>query len=337
LIPPTQADTLNLYMSYTYVPQNFDSLESSWNELRRKLNWDSVFVLPRWLNVWWQAFAAGSELYLFEVRENKNIIGIAPLMAKEGNASFIGSPDVCDYMDFAVASGKERAFFTVVLDKLQKDGIKGLCLDSLRQDSTVMTCLVDMAEGKGYEVFCTRENVSLDLDLPSTWEDYLRTLSPKQRRETGRRFRRLEEEGDINFRVVENAEPEVLDIFFRLMRVSREDKAAFLTPQMESFFRALAQTMSEARILRFGVLEISAKPVAAVMCFDYNDKVYLYNSGYDPEYGYVSVGLLSKLLSIKDSIERGRNVYDFLKGAEEYKYRLGGKEIPIYGCRIVLR
>ena len=135
---------------------------------------------------------------------------------------------------------------------------------------------------------------------------------------------------------MEDAEPKVLDIFFKLMRVSREDKAAFLTPQMESFFRALAQTMAEAKMLRFGVLEISAKPVAVVICFDYNDKVYLYNSGYDPEYGYISVGLLSKLLSIKDSIERGKKVYDFLKGPEEYKHRLAGREIPIYSCRITL-
>ncbi len=324
-------------MSYTYYPQSLDSLDSSWNELSHKLNWDSVFVLPRWLNVWWQAFAEGSELYLFEVRENKNVIGIAPLMVKDGNASFIGSADVCDYMDFVVAPGKERAFFTVVLEKLKKDGIKELSLESLRHDSTVMACLVDLAKDKGYQVTCTQENVSLDLELPSTWDEYLGTLSPKQRRETGRRFRRLEEEGDVNYRVVESAEPQVLDIFFKLMRVSREDKAAFLTPQMESFFRALAQTMSEAKLLRFGVLEISRKPVAAVMCFDYNDKVYLYNSGYNPEYGYISVGLLSKLLSIKDSIERGRKVYDFLKGPEEYKYRLGGREIPIYSCRIALR
>jgi len=293
-------------------------------------------MLPRWLKVWWQAFKEDSKLYLFDVKENKNVIGIAPLMVKESKASFIGSADVCDYMDFIVAPGKELAFFSALLDKLKRDRIKELSLESLRHDSTAMACLVDLAKDKGYKVSCTRENVSLDLDLPSTWDEYLRTLSPKQRRETGRRFRRLDEEGDINYRVVENAEPEVLDIFFKLLRESREDKAAFMTPQMESFFRALAQTMAEARMLRLGVLEISAKPVAAVMCFDYNDKVYLYNSGYDPEYGYLSAGLLSKLLSIKDSIERGRKAYDFLKGAEEYKYRLRGREIPIYSCRIVL-
>jgi CelD/BcsL family acetyltransferase involved in cellulose biosynthesis len=323
-------------MSYTISPLSFDSLDSSWKELRHKLNWDSVFMLPRWLKVWRQAFGEDFELYLFEVKQDKNIIGIGPLMVKEGKTSFIGSADVCDYMDFVVAPGKELAFFTAVLDKLKKDGIKELHLESLRHDSTVMTCLVDLAKAKGYQVTVTRENVSLDLDLPSTWDEYLQTLSPKQRRETGRRFRRLEEEGDINYRVVKEAEPEILDIFFRLLRKSRKDKAAFMTAKMESFFRALADTMAEAKLLRFGILEISGKPVAAVMCFDYNNKVYLYNSGYDPEYGYLSVGLMSKLLSIKDSIERGRKCYDFLKGPEEYKYRLGDREIPIYGCQIVL-
>jgi CelD/BcsL family acetyltransferase involved in cellulose biosynthesis len=323
-------------MSDAFALLSFESLESSWNDLCHKLNWGSVFVLPRWLKVWWQVFGGGSELYLFDVKEDKSVIGIAPLMVKEGKASFIGSADVCDYMDFAIAPGKEQAFFTALLDKLRRDGISELHLESLRYDSTVMTYLVDLAKAKGYEITVTQENVSLDLDLPSTWDEYLRTLSPKQRRETGRRFRRLEEEGDINYRTFEEAEQQVLDTFFKLMRASREDKAAFLTAQMESFFRSIAQTMAEAKMLRFGILEISAKPVAAVMCFDYNDKVYLYNSGYDPEYGILSVGLLSKLLSIKDSIERGRKSYDFLKGAEEYKYRLRGREIPIYSCSIIL-
>ena len=322
-------------MSYTCAPISLENFESSWNDLQH-LNLSSVFVLPRWLKVWSRAFGEDSQRYLFEVRENRNVIGIAPLMVNSGKALFIGSADVCDYMDFVVAPGEERGFFTAVLDKLKNDGIEELYLESLRHDSTVMTSLTDTAKDKGYEVTVTRENVSLDLDLPSTWDKYLGTLSPKQRRETGRRFRRLDEEGTINYRVVEDAKPEILDIFFKLMRVSRKDKAAFLTPRMESFFRAVAHTMADAGMLRFGILEISSKPVAAVMCFDYNEKVYLYNSGYNPEYGYISVGLLSKLLSIKDSIERGRKVYDFLKGPEEYKYRLGGKEIPIYSCGIIL-
>jgi CelD/BcsL family acetyltransferase involved in cellulose biosynthesis len=86
--------------------------------------------------------------------------------------------------------------------------------------------------------------------------------------------------------------------------------------------------------LRFGILELNASPVAVVMYFDYNNSVFLYNNGYDPKYSFLSVGLISKVLCLKDSVERGRSKFDFLKGAEEYKYRLGGKEITLYGCEI---
>jgi CelD/BcsL family acetyltransferase involved in cellulose biosynthesis len=72
------------------------------------------------------------------------------------------------------------------------------------------------------------------------------------------------------------------------------------------------------------------------MCFDYNATLHLYNSGYDPRYSALSVGLLCKVLSIKDGIESGIKKYDFLKGAEIYKYRLGGQEIPLVDCRIEL-
>jgi CelD/BcsL family acetyltransferase involved in cellulose biosynthesis len=321
-------------MNYTVSAESFDSLESSWGDLKQRLKWDIPFMLPGWLRVWWQAFGAGSELYLRSVKEGKDIIGIAPLRVKDGVACFIGSADVCDYMDFVIAPGKERAFFSALLDHLQQEGIKELFLESLRPDSTVMTSLVALAKSRGYEVACTHQDVSLDLELPPTWEAYLSTLTPKQRRETGRRFRRLEEMGDTTFRTIENAEPESMNIFFKLLRQSRPDKADFMNTQMELFFRAIAATMAEAEMLRLGFLEVSALPVAAVMCFDYNDTVYLYNSGYDPQHGFLSVGLLSKLLSIKDSIERDRKRYDFLKGAEEYKYRLKGREIPIYNCKM---
>jgi hypothetical protein len=50
----------------------------------------------------------------------------------------------------------------------------------------------------------------------------------------------------------------------------------------------------------------------------------------------MGVGLISKILCIKDCIEKGRKKFDFLKGAEVYKYRLGGKEVPLHRCRITI-
>jgi len=255
---------------------------------------------------------------------------------REGKASFVGSADVCDYLDFVIVPGRGQEFFGVLLDHLVHQGIMHLDLRSLRPDSTVLTDLVGVARNRGCEVSCKPEDVTVEMDLPGTWDEYLLSLNGKQRHEIRRKLRRLNEAGNINYRVVEDMEAvrDVMGTFFTLFRENREDKADFMTDRMASFFESLAESMAEVNMLRLCVLELDSTPAAALMCFDYNTTVYLYNSGYDHRFSPLSVGALSKALSIKDSIQRGRKKYDFLKGAEIYKSRMGGKEVPLYRCQI---
>lgn len=320
----------------TVTEESFASLASYWTEAKYNLRWSPIFVLPGWLQVWWQTFGADAELYLRAVREGEEIIGIAPLLIRGKTASIIGSADVCDYLDFIVTPGAERDFFNVLLDDLTRKGISHLDLKPLRPDSTVLTDLVAVARNRGHPVQCQREGVSVELDLPPTWEEYLASLTRKHRYEVKRKLRRLEAAGKADYRciAVSPGEGDFMDTFLRLFSLSRGEKASFMTAQMESFFRSLAETMAEIGLLRFGILELDGVPVAMTMGFDYNGSVYLYNSAYDPEYGYLSVGLLSKVLCIKDSIRNGRRKWDFLRGGEPYKYHIGGREVPLYSCQI---
>ena len=73
------------------------------------------------------------------------------------------------------------------------------------------------------------------------------------------------------------------------------------------------------------LLKIEGKIATGIMSFESQDEYWLYNSGYDPEFSYYSVGLLLKAHSIKKAIEAGKKKYDFLRGNERYKYELGGK------------
>ncbi len=316
--------------------ESFDSLTSYWLDSRDSAIWDCIFVLPPWLQVWWHDFGSDAELYLGAFRKGGTIAGVAPLLLRETEASFIGSVDLCDYLDFVIVPGKEVDFFNILLDDLQERGIRRLNLRPLKPNSSVLTYLVGIAKNRNYDVFRKVEDVSLELDLPSTWQGYLSTLTQKQRHEVNRKLRRLGEAGDVNYRVVEDSDSllDSMDLFLRLFRESREDKAIFLTNRIESFFRSLIKATARSGLLRFGILELKASPVAVVMYFDYNNSVFLYNNGYASKYSSLSVGLISKVLCLKDSVERGRGKFDFLKGAEEYKYRLGGKEITLYGCEI---
>ena len=325
-------------MDYAITEDSLDGLKTCRSDPRLKLNWGSVFVLPEWMEVWEESFGEGAEVRVRTVREGDRVIGIAPLMVKNGAAMLIGDTDVCDYLDFIVTPGTEREFFNAVLDDLKKGGVKQLDLAHVRPDATVMTVLAPLAQGRGHRVETIQENVSYEMDLPGTFEEYLGALNSKQRHEVRRKLRRLNEEGTIEYRFISGgaALDTAMDTFFKMFVESRQDKASFMTEKMGSFFRRLADTMAKAGLLKLGVLELDGKPLAEIMCFDYHDCIYLYNSGYDPAYVSLSAGLLSKVLAIKDSIEKGKKRFDFLKGAETYKSHLGGVAVPLYRCRITI-
>ena len=294
--------------------------------------------MPEWLRVWWDTFGGDADLSILSVRHQENVIGLAPLQLKGDSAAFIGSIDVCDNLDFVVAAGREAEFFNALIDHLTRQGITSLDLGLVRPDSTVLADLVKVAENRGYTVSTTAEDIALELDLPATWEEYLAMLNGKQRHEVKRKFRRLEEAGDINLRVVEDAGVirEHMATFFELFKMSSDEKAAFLTDSMAFFFQAQADAMAASRILKLYILDLNHAPAAAALCFDFNGTLHLYNSGFDTRFQALSVGLLCNVLSIKEAIKNGRQKYDFLKGAEIYKYRLGGREVPLYNCRIQL-
>ena len=127
-----------------------------------------------------------------------------------------------------------------------------------------------------------------------------------------------------------------VDVFLKLFSLSQQDKASFMNQKREGFFRSLAKAMAEVGLLRLGILQLDGVPAAMTIGFDYDDSHYLYNSAYDPQFSYLSVGLLCKILCLKESIEKGRKKWNFLEGGEPYKYRLGGQEISLYRCQITI-
>jgi CelD/BcsL family acetyltransferase involved in cellulose biosynthesis len=325
-------------MSYTIAVESFDEITSSWDRLRHCLKWSCIFGLPSWLKAWWEAFGGEDQLYLRTLWDGQRVIGFAPLMVNNETASFIGSPDVCDYLDFVTAPGEESSFFQLLLDDLRNKGIRKLDLRPVRADSTVLKHLLIIARTRGYDVNCSPKDVCLELDLPATWNGYLAMLSSKQRHEVRRKLRRLWEADNVEYHCIEvgSQAEDHLDAFLKLFAFSKDVKASFMDSRMESFFRSVAKAMADIGLLRFGILQVNGIPTAMTMGFDYDDSHYLYNSAYDPQFGYLSVGLLSKVLCLKESIQRGRRKWNFLKGAEPYKYQLGGQEVPLYNCLITI-
>jgi CelD/BcsL family acetyltransferase involved in cellulose biosynthesis len=250
----------------------------------------------------------------------------------------MGDTEIFDYADFVVEPGREEAFVHALIDDLRRRGIVRLELNGLRPDSIGLTSFAPIVRSLGFKCRVEQEDVTVELRLPGTWEDYLHRLKSKQRHEVRRKFRRLYEGGRVRFNAwdPERNMDEAVDIFLRLFDANRRDKADFMTDDMAAYFRALIRALARVGLLRLFMLDIDDVTAAAVMCCDYRNRRYLYNNAYDEHYRRLNVGLLSKLLSLRDAIEGGIQVYDFLRGDEVYKIRLGGRPTPIYKCAVDL-
>jgi len=322
----------------TITQESFESLKGYYEDASLNLDWNLIFTLPQWLEVWWRNFGTNSELHITSVRQNGELLGIAPLQIKDGTASIIGSVNVCDYQDFITITGKEEAFFNAILDDLEANNVQTLHLESIRPDSKIMQFLKPLAEARKLGITTEQSDISLDLDLPLVWEDYLNLLDRKQRHEIRRKIRNIQETGTPRFYIIDDTTfmPAAMERFLALFPESRRDKAKFMTPEMQKFFMGLASPLAEINILRFGVLDIDSNTVAMVMFFEFNNNIYMYNSAYDPQYKSASVRAISKANNIQYGIIKKKNKFDFLKGSEKYKYHMSGKEIPLFRCLISL-
>jgi CelD/BcsL family acetyltransferase involved in cellulose biosynthesis len=273
---------------------------------------------------------------LLSVYGDTELIGIVPLMRQGKTISFVGSSDVCDYMDFIVHRGQEVTVFSHLLDYLEPIEWDAIELRSLLPDSLVLSHFAPLVKQMNYLVEVTKEDVSLQLVLPSSWEKYLSKLEGKDRRELRRKLRRLDQTKSTRFYTVTEKEQihQSLEDFFELFKLSGDAKAGFMTNQMRCFFNTMAYYLAEEGNIRLSFLDVGGVRVASTICFDYEHEFYLYNSGYNPEYASFSVGLILKVFCLRDGIFESKKRFDFLRGAEPYKYDLGGHDIPISRCVI---
>lgn len=324
-------------MALTARREELDRLQSEWQGLLPANHLNCVFVHPAWQRVWLEEFGDGREPYILSVREGERLVGLAPLLREGSRIELIGNYQICDYMDFIVTPGFEEGFFAAVLASLQGDEWTELELRGLPAYSPTLRLLPEMASALGLKATTELEAVCPRVELPESWEEFLAQLGKKDRHELRRKMRRLHSGGArVELRILQSPE-EVeagLDDFFWMHRASRQDKAHFMGEKMEAFFRRMAVTMAGEGLGCLYMMEMDGRRVASVFCFDCGDELALYNSGYDPNYAHLSVGLLSKALCLGNAIERGKRRLDFLRGDEPYKYDLGGKDLEVYRCLI---
>lgn len=320
------------------TPEAFDALAGEWNTLLKRSASNTLFLTNEWQRTWWRELGDG-ELRVLAVREDGALVGIAPLFF-ETNAlggvevALVGCKEVSDYLDFIFARGCEPACFRAVVDFLKSGDAPAwhtISLCNIVETSPTLSAFAEMLNAEGWRAHVAFEDVCPIVTLPDSFDAYLAMLDGKERRELQRKLRRASEDVAIIFATDAGTLARDVDDFIALMKASAPDKAAFMTPRMARFFHAIARAMFEAGWLQLAFLEVEGVRAAAYMNFVYEDAVLVYNSGLDPEkHAYLSPGQVLIARLIEKAIQDGRRTFDFLQGDEEYKYKLGGKDVKLY-------
>ena len=292
----------------------FDAeLEKLWTSLEVK--GDNPFLNYEINKTWFNIFGENSNLKIFS--DNKNFI--APMYFQKNVAYFCGGQDLFDYHDLIsnqkVNKESIKQLFNEILEKVNLIELKSIVSGSKLHKFTSEI-------EKEYEINCINEDVCPIINLPDTFEKYLLQLSKKNRHEIRRKIRKFE--NNLEFEIIETDESNVdehLLEFLRLMKLNPE-KRNFLNQSRIEFMSKIIKYAILSNIGNLTFIKIENEMVATSFEFKNNDKLFVYNSGYNDNYSEYSVGLLNHIYNIKNKISEYKFI-DFLRGPEEYKYRIG--------------
>ncbi len=291
--------------------ERLSALEKAWSDIFGRALEPTPFSSYEWFAALSKnVFRSDPEVIVFY--EGDQVRAILPALIDGGTIRSLGDERVTDLFDMVCEPGYENNVCAAIAAAVREQGLH-IDLYPLEPRSRLAVCLADVLR----DVTVKDGDTCPLLELPGSWDGFLEKLGSKERHELRRKMRR------VNGATLEKVKTDEMHDLYRLMGLSNENKERFMEPDIVAFFDDLARLFDRREWLRARKLLLDDQVAAMILAFTFADRVYLYNMGYDPAFRGRSPGIVAVALDIRAAIGEGRRSYDFLRGDEDYKYRLG--------------
>lgn len=341
---------------------DFDTLEQEWNALARASD-THIFQTFDWNRIWWKHFGTNKKLHLVAVYSGTQLSGIAPFfeddvymlgrkvytclrllgsyVSQPAGKPLMGCISYSDYLTCIVRPEHEHIFYKQLLQhfKKVKYDFDEIVLDEVPQESSTYRTLTTQMAIPEHHLSHKIKTASSSpvIQLPSTWDAYLDSLSSKERNKARRYFKRSLE-GNKNAFVVDKIShaEELSETLSDLIHMhqqqwnSRGFAGTFAEKSMHDFFIEITGSFYEK-----GWIELNkatpagsmGRHVAIDVLMTYKDKVYMMHRGMEEDSSYRKQGPGNVLFyaRLNEAIQNNIKVYDMLRGQEEFKMRLATK------------
>jgi CelD/BcsL family acetyltransferase involved in cellulose biosynthesis len=312
-----------------------EQVRPEWQRLWSEDPAATPFHAPQWLLPWWRHLGQGELLSLALRDDQGSLAGFAPLYIYTDRASgkrhlFPVGIGTSDYLGLLARDGWADAVAAKVLSQvlaLQDAWDVFECPQLRGQDALLrapVACRREVSEGEPNPV------LALDTThppLPKAILANLRTCRNRAAR-TGELLYQAATAADI---------PEFLAALTRL-HASRWQQRGLPGVLADDAVRAAhaeaAPLLHAAGLLRMHALRLEGEIVAVLYALLHARRCYYYIGGFDPRHAAFSPGALLLAHAIGQAMAEGATDFDFLRGAEPYKYRWGALDQPMFALRL---
>jgi len=340
--PPPSSLSLEVFRSF----EEALSIEGEWNSLAAKCGCE-IYQSFDWCRVWWKHYGVDRDLRILAFRSmNGSLSGLHPFFVEEiglgPSRARVAKQVASDYTMGTMRPVVIAEDLIPVMEMthryfLHENACDGLRWGVLDENQPIVTAIDAISISSGeppLEVFRVSHGIESVLQLPDTFQDYLKSLSKNHRTNFKRSWNRLVRELDFSVDLVEGEDftAQMLEEFIQLHRSQWEavgESGHFGDwPRALEFHREMAEVESKRGNLFLVRGRVGEELVSAQYGYRFGDRLtwLLPARKMEESWSKYGLGRVGFVVMVRLAIENGcRKIH--LGGAYwQYKSDLGGIE-----------
>ena len=340
--------TFRMTCYYSFGDARF--LHDDWDHLAANIGGD-LFATFDWCAIWWKHFGRGRRLEIYVARAGEELVAVVPLFRETlrwGPLSLrvirlVGCDHCITTCHILIHPDWYQQVASVLMDALDGGGKWDLIhlaeLPGYFSHGHALAEALRCSNHSGRVVYREAAYPHMVFDVPDSFEEYLKQLSAKERRNLRRDERRLDRAGRVercsptNRRELRQIFPELVDLHGQYWH-GRGRLGHFAEwPHAEQFHREIAEVLLDQGRLALVIVRQNGRLLAAEYCARFGERIHWIISSRRPQ-KTCRIGF-SALLNM--AMCTGAKQIDALPGYYDYKRRLGARCVAIKTVTVFAR
>jgi hypothetical protein len=321
-----------LRISEINTKMEFFEMKNRWDQTLNKSVEDNVFLTWEKMAPSVNYLGSHSSLKILCATEGDELVGIAPFrVTRKGLIWPLGygileplTNGDTDYNGIIVTQNEDQCVHEFLTYLFSQKDWDFMYFPDLPQSSPSLALIENSSGIQKLEIL--KGIVCPFVTVPDTKDKFLASLNSKFQKKLKKSLQKLEaEQGKVElkqYRELGSLE-QAMEIFFNLhqMRwVSKGEPGRFKMEKSRDITFQTAKYFAEKDWLRLYFLTVDKKPVAVELNLEYKGTMYCHLKGFNPNFSRYRVGSLLTLKVLEDCVSKGVVEYDFMQGAEPYKF-----------------